>query len=52
MLLVEEDEYSSRLLLWIEEDKVISDNTFKEMHDVKPDALVEGFEYIEKLTHA
>lgn len=54
VLLIEEGEDSSRLILWILEDKVISfdlDNkSFKEMYDVNPVARVQGFQRIEALS--
>ncbi|XP_026420702.1 F-box protein At5g07610-like [Papaver somniferum] len=55
VLLIEEGEDSSRLILWVGKDKVISfdlkTKNFKEMYDVNPDAWLEGFEYVETLAH-
>lgn len=56
VLLIEEGEDSSRLILWILNDKVISfdleNKGFKEMYDVSPDVYVQGFQYMETLAHA
>lgn len=53
VLLIEEGEDSSRLILWILNDKVISfdleSKDFKEMYDVSPDVYVQGFQYMETL---
>ncbi|XP_026396462.1 F-box protein At5g07610-like [Papaver somniferum] len=55
ILLIEEGEDSSRLILWIPENKMISfdlDNkNFKEMYDVNPGVRVQGFQYMEALSH-
>ncbi|KAI3852217.1 hypothetical protein MKX03_012289, partial [Papaver bracteatum] len=55
VLLIEEGEDSSRLILRMVKDKVISfdlkNKSFKEMYDVNPGFCVEGFQYIETLAH-
>ncbi|XP_026396464.1 F-box protein At5g07610-like [Papaver somniferum] len=55
VLLIEEGEDSSRLILRIAKEKVISfdlkNKSFKEMYDVRPGFCVKGFQYIETLAH-
>ncbi|KAI3964140.1 hypothetical protein MKW92_028911 [Papaver armeniacum] len=56
VLLIEEGDNSSRLILRIAKDKVISfdikNKSFKEMYDVNPEVRIEGFQYIETFAHA
>ncbi|KAI3846277.1 hypothetical protein MKW92_026210, partial [Papaver armeniacum] len=55
VLLIEEGEDSSRLILWILKGKAISfdlkNKSFKEIYDANGKARVEGFPYMETLAY-